>query len=194
MKIVFATSNKGKLREAREIFKGFEIEPVSSFPTWKAPDETGKTFLQNAVIKAEAAAAAAEGRTVLADDSGLVVPALNGAPGIFSARFSKEGSDTANRKKLLEKLSGISDRTAFFVCSAVLIFPDKTLIAAEGKCCGRIIDDERGENGFGYDPVFVPDGFDRTLAELSEDEKNALSHRGKAFGKLIEAAGFHLRG
>lgn len=185
MKIVFATSNKGKLREAGEIFKGFEIEPVSSFPAWKAPDETGKTFLQNAVIKAEAAAAAAEGRTVLADDSGLVIPALNGAPGIFSARFSKEGTSIANRKKLLGELSGISERTAFFVCSAVLIFPDKTLIAAEGKCCGRIIDDERGENGFGYDPVFVPDGFDKTLAELSEEEKNALSHRGKAFGKLI---------
>ena len=192
MKIVFATSNKGKLREAGEIFKGFEIEPISSFPAWKAPDETGKTFLQNAVIKAEAAAAAAEGRTVLADDSGLVVPALNGAPGIFSARFSKEGTSIANRKKLLSKLSGISDRKAFFVCSAVLIFPDKTLIAAEGKCYGRIIDDERGENGFGYDPVFVPDGFDRTLAELSEEEKNALSHRGKAFGKLIDAVKFYV--
>ena len=191
MKIVFASGNRGKLREAGEIFAGFEIVPISAFPAWHAPVENGSTFLQNSVIKAEAAAAAAEGQIVLADDSGLVVPALNGAPGIFSARFSAEGTDEANRRKLLAELSGIGDRSAYFLCSAVMIFPDKTVIAAEGRCCGRIIESGRGNNGFGYDPVFVPDGFDKTLAELSEEEKNAISHRGKAFRKLIGAANFH---
>lgn len=191
MKIVFASGNRGKLREAGEIFAGFEIVPISAFPAWHAPVENGSTFLQNSVIKAEAAAAAAEGQIVLADDSGLVVPALNGAPGIFSARFSAEGTDEANRRKLLAELSGIGDRSAYFLCSAVMIFPDKTVIAAEGRCCGRIIEAGRGNNGFGYDPVFVPDGFDKTLAELSEEEKNAISHRGKAFRKLIGAANFH---
>lgn len=186
MKIVFASGNRGKLREAGEIFAGFEIVPISAFPTWNTPVENGSTFLQNAVIKAEAAAAAAaEGEIVLADDSGLVVPALNGAPGIFSARFSAEGTDGANRKKLLSELSGKSDRSAYFLCTAVLIFPDRTVIAAEGRCYGKIIETERGNNGFGYDPVFVPDGFDKTLAELSEEEKNAISHRGKAFRKIM---------
>ncbi len=188
MKIVFASGNKGKLMEASEIFKGFEIVPISAFSAWHAPDENGSTFLQNAVIKAEAAAEAAEGEIVLADDSGLVVPALNGAPGIFSARFSAEGTDAANRKKLLCELSKVSDRSAYFICTAVLIFPDRTVIAAEGRCCGKIIETERGENGFGYDPVFVPEGYGKTLAELSEEEKNAVSHRGKAFRKLISRA------
>ncbi len=188
MKIVFASGNRGKLREAGEIFKGFEIVPISAFPAWHAPDENGSTFLQNAVIKAEAAAAAAEGEIVLADDSGLVVPALNGAPGIFSARFSPEGTDAANRRKLLGELSKIGDRNAYFLCTAVLIFPDRTVIAAEGRCYGKIIETERGNNGFGYDPVFVPDGYEKTLAELSEEEKNAISHRGKAFRKLISRA------
>ena len=191
MKIVFASGNRGKLREAGEIFSGFEIVPISVFSTWHAPEETGSTFLQNAVIKAEAAAEAAEGHIVLADDSGLVVPALNGAPGIFSARFSPEGTDEANRKKLLGELSGISDRSAYFLCTAVLVFPDRTVIAAEGRCCGKIIENERGNNGFGYDPIFVPDGFDKTLAELSEEEKNSISHRGRAFRKLIGAANLH---
>ena len=189
MKIVFASANHGKLREAAEIFEGFEIVPISAFPSWNAPDENGSTFLQNAVIKAEAAAKAAPDSIVLADDSGLVVPALDGAPGIFSARFSVEATDSANRKKLLGELAGKSDRSAYFICSAVMIFPERTVIAAEGKCCGRIIGNCRGNNGFGYDPLFIPDGFDRTMAELSEDEKNAISHRGKAFRKLLTFKG-----
>ena len=192
MKIVFASTNRGKLREASEIFEGFEIVPISAFSAWKSPDENGSTFLQNAVIKAEAAAKAAPDSIVLADDSGLVVPALDGAPGIFSARFSKEGTDAANREKLIAELSGKSDRSAYFVCAAVLIFPDKTVLAAEGRCCGRIIESCRGNNGFGYDPLFVPDGFDKTLAELSENEKNAISHRGRAFRKLLTFKGSSL--
>lgn len=189
MKIVFASTNRGKLREAAEIFKDFEIVPINTFSAWKSPDENGSTFLQNAVIKAEAAAKSAPDSIVLADDSGLVIPALDGAPGIFSARFSKEGTDAANREKLLAELSGKSDRSACFVCAAVLIFPDKTVFAAEGRCYGRIIESCRGDNGFGYDPLFVPEGYGRTLAELSEDEKNSISHRGRAFRKLLTFKG-----
>ncbi len=189
MKIVFASTNRGKLREAAEIFKDFEIVPINTFSAWKSPDENGSTFLQNAVIKAEAAAKSAPDSIVLADDSGLVIPALDGAPGIFSARFSKEGTDAANREKLLAELSGKSDRSAYFVCAAVLIFPDKTVFAAEGRCYGRIIESCRGDNGFGYDPLFVPEGYGRTLAELSEDEKNSISHRGRAFRKLLTFKG-----
>ncbi len=189
IKIVFASGNSGKIREASEIFDGFEIVPISLFPEWKAPDENGTTFLQNAVIKAEAAAKAAPGSIVLADDSGLVVPALNGAPGIFSARFSAEATNESNRKKLLDELSGVADRRAYFLCTAVMIFPDRTVISAEGRCYGQIIESCRGNNGFGYDPLFVPEGYAETLAELSEDEKNLISHRGKAFRKLLTFKG-----
>lgn len=185
MKIVFASGNSGKLREASEIFKGFEIISIKSYPDWIPPEENGSTFLQNSVIKAEAASRVVRDLPVLADDSGLVVPALGGAPGIMSARFSVEGTDEANRAKLLAMLKGVRDRSAYFACSAVMIFPDGSVIAERGVCPGRIIDEQRGGNGFGYDPVFVPDGFSETLAELPEEVKNSLSHRGTAFGKLI---------
>lgn len=185
MKIVFASGNKGKLREAREIFSGFEVVSIKDYPGWVSPEENGSSFLQNSVIKAEAAGKCVKDAAVLADDSGLCVAALDGAPGIYSSRFSGAGTDEANRKKLLGELHGAEDRSAYFCCAAVLLFPDGTMLAAEGRCLGRIIDEERGENGFGYDPVFVPDGMEKTLAELGEEEKNALSHRGKAFGKLI---------
>ncbi|MBO4440970.1 RdgB/HAM1 family non-canonical purine NTP pyrophosphatase [bacterium] len=185
MKIVFASGNSGKLREASEIFKGFEIISIKSYQDWIPPEENGSTFLQNSVVKAEAASRVVRDLPVLADDSGLVVPALGGAPGIMSARFSAEGTDEANRAKLLAMLKGVRDRSAYFACSAVMIFPDGSVIAERGVCPGRIIDEQRGGNGFGYDPVFVPDGFSETLAELPEEVKNSLSHRGTAFGKLI---------
>ena len=185
MKIVFASGNSGKLREASEIFKGFEIISIKSYQDWIPPEENGSSFLQNSVIKAEAASRVVRDLPVLADDSGLVVPALGGAPGIMSARFSVEGTDEANRAKLLAMLKGVRDRSAYFACSAVMIFPDGSVIAERGVCPGRIIDEQRGGNGFGYDPVFVPDGFSETLAELPEEVKNSLSHRGTAFGKLI---------
>ena len=182
MKIVFASGNRGKLREAGEIFKGFEIVPISAFPTWNAPEENGATFLQNAVIKAEVAAAAAEGQIVLADDSGLVVPALNGAPGIFSARFSPEGTDAANRRKLLGELSKIGDRNAYFLCTAVLIFPDRTVIAAEGRCCGKIIETERGNNGVGYDPVLCPTVMKRLWRNFPKKRRMRSATAEKPFG------------
>ena len=185
MKIVFASGNSGKLREASEIFNGFEIISIKSYQDWIPPEENGSSFLQNSVIKAEAASRVVRDLPVLADDSGLVVPALGGAPGIMSARFSVEGTDEANRAKLLAMLKGVRDRSAYFACSAVMIFPDGSVIAERGVCPGRIIDEQRGGNGFGYDPVFVPDGFSETLAELPEEVKNSLSHRGTAFGKLI---------
>lgn len=185
MKIVFATGNRGKLREAREIFKGFEIVSIEEFPNWRPPKETGETFLQNALLKAEAAMKIVKDCAVLADDSGLVALALNGAPGVYSSRFAAEGDDSLNRQKLLKELKGKKERGAYFSTAAFLMFPDGFALAASGECRGKIIDCERGENGFGYDPLFVPDNREQTLAELGNEEKNGLSHRGKAFRVLI---------
>lgn len=185
MKIVFATGNKGKLKEAREIFKGFEILSIEEFPNWIPPEENGATFLQNAILKAEAARKIVKDFAVLTDDSGLIVLALNGAPGIYSSRFAAKGNDLLNRQKLLRDLKEKEDRRAYFSATAVLMFPDDSAFITNGKCWGKIIDCERGTNGFGYDPIFVPDNYERTLAELKSEEKNSVSHRGKAFRALI---------
>jgi len=187
MKIVFATGNKGKLKEAREIFAGFEIVSIKEFDSGFAPDETGDSFFQNAVIKAEAAMKIVKNIPVLSDDSGLMVEALDGAPGVYSSRFGgEEGNDILNRKTLLKKLDGITERSACFSCTAVLLFPDMSAVVTNGKCYGKIGYEEFGDNGFGYDPLFIPDGYDKTMAELSSDIKNSLSHRGNAFRKLME--------
>ena len=192
MKIVFATGNKGKLKEAREIFTGHEIISIKEFDRGFAPDETGETFFQNAVIKAEAAMKIVKNIAVLSDDSGLIVSVLDGAPGVYSSRFGgEEGNDLLNREKLLNELSGITERSAYFSCTAVLLFPDMSAIVTNGKCYGKIGFKELGDNGFGYDPLFIPDGFDKTMSELSSDVKNSLSHRGNAFRKLMEKIGEH---
>ncbi|HOW51215.1 MAG TPA: RdgB/HAM1 family non-canonical purine NTP pyrophosphatase [bacterium] len=187
MKIVFATGNKHKLQEAREIFTGVEVISILDFDKNFDPDEYGKTFLENAVIKAEAARAATGGLPVLSDDSGLVVPALEGAPGIHSARWGGVNGDHArNRAKLRTDIRKIADRSAHFLCTAVLICAAGNALVATGRVDGTLIDEERGGGGFGYDPMFIADGCDRTLAEMSSDEKNALSHRGRAFRKMEE--------
>ncbi len=187
MKIVFATGNKHKLQEAREIFTGVEILSILDFDKDFDPEEYGKTFLENAVIKAEAARAVTGGLPVLSDDSGLIVPALDGAPGIHSARWGGVNGDHArNRAKLRTDLSGIADRSAYFLCTAVLICPAGNALVATGRVDGTLIDEERGDGGFGYDPMFIAQDDTRTLAQLSADEKNALSHRGRAFRKLEE--------
>ena len=187
MRIVFATGNKHKLQEAREIFTGVEVLSILDFDKNFDPDEYGKTFLENAVIKAEAARAATGGLPVLSDDSGLVVPALNGAPGIHSARWGGvNGDHVRNRAKLREDLKDITDRRGHFLCTAVLLTGEGGALVATGRVDGALIDEERGAGGFGYDPMFIPDGHDRTLAEMTPDEKNALSHRGRAFRKMEE--------
>jgi XTP/dITP diphosphohydrolase len=187
MKIVFATGNKGKLKEAREIFKDHEVISIKDIVCDFDPEETGDTFLQNAVIKAEAAFEFTNEDAVLSDDSGLVVPALNGDPGVYSSRYGGEdGNDALNRKKLLEEMKDISDRSAYFQCTAVLLKSDGSAIVKTGKCCGSIGFEEKGTSGFGYDPIFIPQGLEKTMAELTPDEKNALSHRGIAFRKIME--------
>lgn len=185
MKIVFATGNKHKLQEAREIFTGVEVLSILDFDKDFDPDEYGKTFLENAVIKAEAARMKTGGLPVLSDDSGLIVPALEGAPGIHSARWGGvNGDHVRNRAKLRDDLKAVADRRGYFLCTAVLLTTDANALVATGRVDGTLIDEERGVGGFGYDPMFIPDGDTRTLAEMSPDEKNALSHRGRAFRHL----------
>jgi len=189
MKLVFATGNKGKLKEAREIFQGYEIISIKDLAADFDPEETGDTFLQNAVIKAEAAAKLACEVDVLSDDSGLVVPALGGAPGVYSSRYGGEdGNDLKNRKKLLLEMDGVKDRRAYFQCTAVLLKSDGSATVKTGRCHGTIGFKEVGSGGFGYDPLFLPDGYEKTMAELTPDQKNSLSHRGIAFRKIMEKA------
>lgn len=201
--IILATANKGKLREMSEILRGLPVklssladywDPVPSIP------ETGSTFLENATQKA-AWVLARKGDVpgaawVLADDSGLEVDALDGRPGVKSARFAGDRVDTAaNNNKLLELLAGVpaGGRTARFRCSAVLMTGDGTCFSAEGVCEGAIAFAPGGSGGFGYDPLFVPEGFSQTFAELGPAEKNAVSHRGKAFRKVREYCHEQLR-
>lgn len=177
-RIVVATNNKHKLAEIRDILSDFEVYSAKEFVGGFDPDEVGRSFCENAFIKAIELKKYVE-YPVLADDSGLEVFSLGGEPGIFSSRYSDEGTDHENLKKLLKKLKDKEDRSARFVCCMVLILGSE-VIEKEGYVYGRIIDNPKGENGFGYDPVFVPDGFDVTFAEMSPEEKNKLSHRRRA--------------
>jgi XTP/dITP diphosphohydrolase len=196
-RVVLATRNSHKVVELRAILADvceeldLEIVGASEFPG--APDvvEDEVTFEGNARLKAEALAAYT-GLTALADDSGLAVEVLGGAPGIFSARWAgRHGDDQANLELLLAQLSDVRDehRGAAFVCAAVLALPDGTVRATEGRMAGSLARQPRGSNGFGYDPVLVVEGDTRHAAELSPQEKNAISHRGKAFRAMVP----HLR-
>lgn len=188
MKIIFATGNKDKLREIRAIFGELGIEVVSMKEAGINVDivEDGKTFAENALIKARAVAKAS-GLPAMSDDSGLVVDALGGEPGIYSARYM--GEDTSYRIKnanIIERLLGVPDeeRTARFVCAAALVLPDGREFVREGAFEGRIGYEERGENGFGYDPIFYVPEKGCYSAELVPEEKNAISHRGKALREM----------
>ena len=189
MKIVLATTNAGKVRELSDMMSKANLDITVSglmdYPDYRAPEENGATFDENARIKAVTAAETL-GEVVLADDSGLCVDALDGAPGVLSARFAGEGhDDDANIEKLLERMKDVPDgkRQARFVCSLCLAFPNGGFFVVEGDCPGTIARERRGNNGFGYDPVFLlPDG--RMMAELSGTEKNLISHRGAAY-KLV---------
>jgi XTP/dITP diphosphohydrolase len=190
-KIIVATGNNGKLQEIREILHGIPCSLVSMREYWKAVidiEENGLTFLENARIKADWVYKHSF-NWALADDSGLEVDALGGAPGVRSARFAGVHGDTpANNRKLLSLLHDVpsAKRTARFVCSIVLRISDTAVIETNGICRGTIIDTSCGSGGFGYDPLFVPDGFDKTFAELTNDEKHRISHRGKALLMLKE--------
>lgn len=188
MRIVVATGNRGKLAELARILDGLPVElvPMDELGL-DSPVEDGDTFEANALIKARAAAEAT-GLPALADDSGLEVDALGGAPGVRSARYAADedpgaAGDDANNDRLVRELAGVpyGQRTARFVCAAALVAPDGRAWTERGTMEGRIIDTPRGENGFGYDPHFVADGETRTNGELTAEEKDARSHRGAAF-------------
>lgn len=184
--VVLATSNPGKLLEFRAILGDLPLSlpALDAFAAVRLPEE-GDDYEANAVAKARAVARGA-GRAALADDSGLEVAALGGAPGARSARFGGHGLDDAARvAKLLEALGSARDRSARFVCVAALALPDGTIVTARGECAGRILDAPRGSDGFGYDPVFQPDGRECSMAELPPREKNAISHRARALAALL---------
>ncbi|MGI5283369.1 RdgB/HAM1 family non-canonical purine NTP pyrophosphatase [Nonomuraea polychroma] len=186
MTIVLATRNAGKIAELRRILSGFDIVGLEEFPSIGEVAETGVTFEENALLKAHAVAQGS-GLPAVADDSGLCVDVLNGMPGVFSARWSgRHGDDQANMDLLLAQLSDVpADRmTAFFACTAALALPSGESRVVEGTLPGRLVTTPRGSNGFGYDPIFVPDGHERTTAEMSPEEKDAISHRGRAFRAL----------
>jgi len=190
--IVLATRNGHKVRELQTILADLideldlEIVGLGEFPDVAEVVETGVTFAQNATLKA-VAAAKATGLPALADDSGLAVDVLGGAPGVFSGRWAgTHGQDRANLELLLGQLYDVPDehRGAAFVCAAVLALPDGTVVVREGRMPGTLAREPRGVNGFGYDPILVVGGGSRTSAELTFEEKNAISHRGKAFRAL----------
>ena len=189
-KIIFATGNAGKMKEIREILKDFDAEVLSMKEAGVEAEivEDGKTFEENAVIKAKTVCKLT-GEIALADDSGLEIDYLNKEPGIYSARYM--GEDTSYRIKnanLIERLEGVPDekRTARFVCAIAAAFPDGTVKTVRGTMEGRIGYEETGENGFGYDPIFYLPEYGCSSAELSMEEKNKISHRGKALRAIKE--------
>lgn len=195
-RIIFATGNAGKMKEIRMILSDLEAggEPVEILSMKEAGieldiEENGKSFEENAVIKAKAVAAAAAGAVVLADDSGLEVDFLNKEPGIFSARYMGEDTPYSEKNRnLIERLEGAreKERTARFVCAIACVLPDGQVLTKEATIEGFIGYEEKGKNGFGYDPIFMVPSYGKSTAELTEEEKNEISHRGKALRAMKE--------
>lgn len=183
MRYILASNNKGKLKEMKAILADLNSEAVSQSEAGLLleAEETGVTFEENALIKASAACEALS-EPAIADDSGLVVSALNGEPGVYSARYGGEAckTDAERTELLLKKLEGKENRNAMFVSCIACVFPNGDIITARGECEGKINSEPRGEGGFGYDPVFEVPGTGKTMAELSPEDKNAISHRGRA--------------
>ena len=187
MRIIFATGNKGKLREIDDILKDLSIPIVSMKDAGitSEPDETGVTFEENAIIKAKHAADVLKEKDAIymADDSGLEVDALGGEPGVYSARYMGEDTPyTVKNKNTIDRLDGVENdkRTARFVCAIAAVLPDGEVVTTRGTIEGKIGYEERGTNGFGYDPIFYLPDMSVSTAELSPDEKNRISHRGRA--------------
>ncbi len=189
MKMILASNNAHKVREFGEILAESGIELISQRDAGCdfEVDETGDTFEENAFLKADAVMRAT-GEVAVADDSGLAVDALNGEPGVRSARYTGRHDDTDYHRRLflLQKLQDEEHRTARFVSSICCVFPDGRVLRARGECEGTITREMLGENGFGYDCIFQPEGFDRTMGQLSAEEKNAISHRGRALRDFAE--------
>lgn len=187
-RLIVATHNAGKVRELRDLLEPYGVAVVAAAEHGLAPpEETGASFSANAEIKARAAAAAGA-LPALADDSGLVVPALDGAPGIHSARWAGAHGDFAAAMRRVEhELAGKADRRAYFVAALALCWPDGHCETFEGRVHGSLVFPPRGTRGFGYDPIFVPDGHEITFGEMKPARKHAISHRAVAFGKLVAA-------
>ena len=188
--VVIATKNKGKAKDFESLFQPLGFEVVTMFDV--APDmeieETGTTFEENAVLKAETLAKELN-MIVIADDSGLAVDALGGEPGVYSARYAGDHDDEANIVKVLENLADVPEekRTARFMCALAIAGPEMDTTTVFGTCEGVILEEKRGTNGFGYDPIFFVPELDRAMAELTPEQKGAISHRGNAIRKLAEA-------
>lgn len=185
--LIIATRNAHKTQEIREMLGGrYEVKDANDFPDFPAVEETGVTFLENATLKAIAISRAAEG-LVLSDDSGLEVDALNGAPGVWSSSFGgEEGNHAKNNARLMAEMAGQAERGARFRCTMVLAKEGETLADFSGVVEGRILEQPYGAGGFGYDPLFAPEGHDRSFAELGPEVKNAMSHRGRALAQVVE--------
>ncbi|MCA1057841.1 XTP/dITP diphosphatase [Rossellomorea aquimaris] len=187
-RVIIATKNKGKAKEFQHMFApyGYEVQTLLDLPHIEDVEETGVTFEENAVLKAETVAAEL-GALVIADDSGLSIDALEGRPGVYSARYAgEEKSDEANMEKVLGELESVedSDRTARFYCVLAIAGPEMETKTVTGTCEGMILRDKRGTNGFGYDPIFFVPSLQKTMAELTQEEKSGISHRGHALKKL----------
>jgi XTP/dITP diphosphohydrolase len=182
MKIILASSNKGKVKEIKEILSGYEIIPYTDLIEKFEIEENGKSFKENAIIKAKSVAEKLPGYIVMADDSGISVPALGGVPGIYSARFAGEGaSDKDNLYKLIGELKKRNiTKTPAFYTAAIAIATPYGIFTTHGFMRGEVINEAKGDKGFGYDPMFIPKGFDKTLGELDEKIKQKISHRYKA--------------
>ena len=188
MKLIIASNNAHKLTEMKAILAPFfdDVQSMREAGIEHETVEDGETFMENAVKKARELAEIS-GCCAIADDSGLCVDALGGAPGVYSARYSGvHGDDKANNRKLLKELEGTNDRGAHYTCAIALVWPDGRLLTAEDYLYGEIAHDERGSNGFGYDPLFLLPEQGLRTAEISPEEKNCISHRGKALRQLVE--------
>lgn len=185
-RLVVASGNAHKIREIAEIFTEFEVVSQKEAGFDEDVEETGKTFAENALIKARAACKAL-GCITLADDSGLCVEALDGAPGIYSARYcGRHGADAENRAVLLKNMQGKTDRRAYFNSALALVYPDGRELIAEGQTYGEILKKEDGTGGFGYDPLFFSDDLQKSFGKATAEEKNSVSHRFRALQKMRE--------
>ncbi|MDY3118052.1 MAG: RdgB/HAM1 family non-canonical purine NTP pyrophosphatase [Peptoniphilus sp.] len=183
MNLIVSTDNQNKLKEIKELVQG-KLDVLSKAEAGFGhihPMEDGSSLEENAIIKIKPL----DGTIVIGDDTGLFVHALGGRPGIYSARYAGEdGNDAKNREKLLSEMDGKTDRRAYFK-TVIAVKRDGSVYTVEGVCPGRIIEEPKGENGFGYDPLFVPEGYDKTFAEMTDEEKNSVSHRGRALRAFI---------
>ncbi len=186
MDIILASNNKGKIREFKDILEpfGFNVFSLKDINYNKEIIEDGTTFKENALIKAKTICKET-GKITISDDSGLCVRALNYAPGVYSARFSPTHDDDDNNALLLEKLKGVSDRYAYYECSIIIYYPDDTYLHYQGICEGNIGEELVGNNGFGYDPLFYPLGFNESFGQISKEIKNEISHRAKALRMIL---------